>query len=213
MGWVPVATTKPEKRLFAHNWTKRQAKRREAFIERLTGEAKIRFNIERLGFFDWRVLPDVWVEEEERTCTKDAYPLPPTTIAPAPHATHSMPDANLPTNLPKRRICRQVSLRSTTSDAVEAHPRRGPVRSSLLANRTAAQHSGAGGGRAASCAASVGDLHAAVKQVYGFGRWRHPPKRPARRWVARYGAVASPAARNTSATTATASRPTSHTGR
>lgn len=38
-----------------------------------------------------------------------------------------------------------------------------------------------------SCVASVGDLHAAVKQVYGFGRWRHPPKRPARRWVARMG--------------------------
>jgi hypothetical protein len=45
---------------------------------------------------------------------------------------------------------------------------------------TAAQGSGA----ATQCAASVGDLHAAVKQVYGFDRWRHPPKRPARRWVA-----------------------------
>jgi hypothetical protein len=39
-------------------------------------------------------------------------------------------------------------------------------------------------GSSSTCAASVGDLHAAVKQVYGFGRWRHPPKRPARRWVA-----------------------------
>jgi hypothetical protein len=39
-------------------------------------------------------------------------------------------------------------------------------------------------GSSSTCAASVGDLHAAVKQVYGFDRWKHPAKRPARRWVA-----------------------------
>lgn len=44
---------------------------------------------------------------------------------------------------------------------------------------TAAQQGGS-----ITCANSVGDLHAAVKQVYGFDRWRHPPKRPARQWVA-----------------------------
>lgn len=34
-----------------------------------------------------------------------------------------------------------------------------------------------------ACAASVGDLHAALNQVYGLSRWHHPPKYPARRWL------------------------------
>jgi hypothetical protein len=41
---------------------------------------------------------------------------------------------------------------------------------------------------AAPCAYSAGDLQAATKQVYSFRRWRHPPKRKARRWVAQVGA-------------------------
>jgi hypothetical protein len=64
MAWVPVAKSKAEKRLFAHNWTKRRAKRRKKFIESFTvGSKNVRFNIERIGIFDWRVLPDVWIEE------------------------------------------------------------------------------------------------------------------------------------------------------
>jgi hypothetical protein len=67
MPWVPVAKSKSEKRLFAHNWTKRQAERRKVFIESFTNDlGKVRFKIERIGVFDWRVLPDVWIEDEER---------------------------------------------------------------------------------------------------------------------------------------------------
>jgi hypothetical protein len=65
MAWIAVAQTKSEKRLFAHNWTRRQAERRKAFIESFTGElGKVRFHIERIGVFDWRVLPEVWEEED-----------------------------------------------------------------------------------------------------------------------------------------------------
>lgn len=66
MPWVPVAKTRLEKGLFAHNWTKRQAERRKAFIEGYVGDStNIRFNIERRSIIlDWRVLPDVWIDED-----------------------------------------------------------------------------------------------------------------------------------------------------
>lgn len=44
---------------------------------------------------------------------------------------------------------------------------------------TAAQTQGTG----IPCVASVGDLNAAVTQVFGLKRWKHPPKRGARNWL------------------------------
>lgn len=59
MDWIAVGETKAEKRIYAHNWTKRQAEGRKAKLDVQVNPAKVRFEVERLGFLDWRVIPFV----------------------------------------------------------------------------------------------------------------------------------------------------------